>query len=267
MIGRIGDEQDMENKHKVWCETELSTTTDKKIQHQGQASAMERRVADTTEDIAETQQRIKDTEAAIIRLDKGFDEATALREKANEEFELELQNQKDAVAALNTAIGMLAKVYAGKGGAASMMQVVAAPREMAPGVFDGVYEKKGGAGVIDMIATVRGEFETGVEQLEQAEHQEVSEFEQVKSNYNSARNDLVATKDQLTAQLHTAQATLEQAKEDKTSHETEVAAADQYLAQLSSSCQSLLQNFDNRSKIRKEEKNAIEEAITVLRSV
>lgn len=264
MIQRIADEQSMENKHKEWCETELSTTRDKKEQHQGQASALERKIADTTEEIAEIKERISEAEASISGLDKGFDEATALREKANEEFELELQNQKDAIAALNTAIGMLAKTY-GKG--AMLLQVAAAPREMAPGVFDGVYEQKGGAGVIDMLATVRGEFESGQKLLEQAENQEVSDFELVKSNYNAARNDLVSTKDMLKAQLHTAEATLEQSKEDKSSHETEVAAADQYLAQLSGSCKSLLDNFDNRVQIRKEEKNAIEEAISVLRGV
>merc|ERR1739848_481728 len=100
------------------------------------------------------------------------------------------------------------------------------------GIFDGVYETKGGAGVIDMLSTVRGQFESGQKILEEGEQKDVSEFEQVKTNYNSARNDLVATKDQLMAELHTAQATLEQSKEDKSSHETEVAAADQYLAQL-----------------------------------
>lgn len=255
----------MENKHKEWCETELSATSDKKVQHQESASEMERKIADTAEEIAEIKQHISETEAAIAKLDKGFDDATALREKANEEFELELQNQKDAIAALNTAIGMLAKVYAGKG--ASLLQVSAAPREVTPGIFDNVYEQKGGAGVIDMLATVRGQFDAGKKVLEQTESQEVSDFEQVKTDYNAARNDLVSSKDTLMAQLHTAEATLEQSKEDKSSHETEVAAADQYLAQLSGSCKSLLDNFDNRVKIRKEEKNAIEEAITVLRGV
>merc|ERR1719236_112511 len=124
--------------------------------------------------------------------DRNFDEAADFRHKENMAFEKEHEDYKEALAALNQAIDILSKFYASKKkGAASMIQEreheEIAPRAVAPGVFDDVYESKGGAGVVEMIATVRSEFEHGKADLIKAEDEAVKNYNQAKEDYQTSR--------------------------------------------------------------------------------
>merc|ERR1719359_2465169 len=103
---------------------------------------------------------------------------------------------------------------------------------MTPGVFDNAYQMKGGSGIIEMIGTVRTEYETGKADIEKAEAQAILDFNNARDAYRKARADLVSQQDRLTVELQTAEANLEQFQEDKASNEAEVAAAKAYMIQL-----------------------------------
>merc|ERR1719213_253616 len=111
LIKRIDEEQEMETKHKEWCESEQSTAKVKKETHEGHVADLTQKIADETEVIAEKTQALQDTADSIARADKNFEEMTAIRQSEKEAFDLELQNFKDAIAALNQAIDILAKHY------------------------------------------------------------------------------------------------------------------------------------------------------------
>merc|ERR1719326_2426192 len=98
-----------------------------------------------------------------------------------------------------------------------------APRALAPGVFDDVYETKGGSGVVEMIATVRGEFEHGMKDLIMAEEKAVADFEKVKEEYQKTLNDLISALSLLIVQRHQAQDAKTGYEQDKTEQEDEVA--------------------------------------------
>jgi len=225
---------------------------------------LKQKIADTIEDIAEKEQAIQDTTVATQRLDKNFEEATALRAQEKQNFESELQDYNEAITALNQAISILSEFYSKQ--KASFLQSIAAagPRELTPGVFDSAYEQKGGAGIVEMISTVRKEYEQGKADLEAAEAQAVSDYAEAKKTYQQMRSDLVTQMDRLTVEKQTAESNLDQFQDDKASNEAEIQASITYLGQLANSCNSLLANFDARVKHRNEEKGAIEEAIRVL---
>lgn len=188
---------------------------------------------------------------------------TRIRTKDKEDYEVELQNYKDALAALNSAIDILAKFYKQKDGR-TFVQTTMTLRQPSPGMFDSAYSMKGGQGVIQMIATVRNEYQNGMTQLEKAEAQAVADYSANKDAYYAAKRDLISYKDQLEVELQTAQGNLQQYGEDKTTNVGEVSDTDVYLGQLAGSCDSLLKNYDNRVELRKEEQKAIEQAIDVL---
>lgn len=263
LILRIDQEQATETQHKEWCESELSTTANKKTTHEGHVETLTQSIADETETIGEKKQALIDVADSITKADKNFDEATRIRTTEKAAFDVELQNLKDAIAALNQAIDILAKHYSKQAGFVQE-SVGVAPREMAPGIFDGVYEQKGGSGVVNMISVVRNEFQAGKDHLEKGEAQAIKDYAACKAAYQQARSDLVTNQDKLTVEKQTAEANLAQFGEDKQSHEEEIQASVTYLGQLSGSCDSLLQNFDQRVKLRNEEKGAINQAITVL---
>merc|ERR1719379_3202913 len=232
--------------------------------HEALVEEFTQKIADETETISEKKQAIADTIDAIKRADENMAQLTQIRAEEKANFEQELQNYKDALAALNQAIDILAKFYASK--KKSFVQTAVAPREMAPGVFDNAYQQKGGSGVIDMISTVRTEYETGKADLEKAEAQAILDFTNARDAYRKARADLVSQQDRLEVELQTAEANLSQFQEDKASNEQEVAAAKAYYGQLKGSCDSLLEHYDERVKLRKEEKAAINKAIDVLKN-
>jgi len=268
LLKRIDEEQEMENQHKAWCEQELSATTEKKTYHEGMVEELTNKISNEEAVIQEKQDGLVAVAASIKKADEDFTELTRIRNEEKQAYEVELQNYIDALAALNQAINILAKFYAAKGGSFMQMsdssEYGLSPKAIQPGVFDNAYEKKGGTGVIEMIATVRKEFEQGKADLIKAEEEAVKNYNDSKEAYQTSRRELVATQDKLTVELQTAQANLAQFQEDKKANEAEVVAATEYLKQLSGSCDSLLANFDKRVELRKEEKGAINQAIKVL---
>merc|ERR1719311_74731 len=273
LITRLDEDQNMEKQHKEWCENEMATTQQKKTHHEGVVEDLTQKINNEGEVIVEKQNGIKETQAAIVKQDKNFVEATAIRKQAKQDFEVEQQNYKDALDALNQAIDILAKFYAKKKSFIQVQQNTqqndddsAPPREVQPGVFDDVYEQKGGKGVVQMISTVRKEYEQGKADLEKAEAKAVEDYTKYKADYQAMRRDLVSQEDRLTVELQTAKAALAQYKEDKAANEQEIQAAVTYLGQLAQSCDSLLEHYDERVKLRKEEKAAIKTAIGVLQN-
>jgi len=274
LIQRLDEDQQMEKEHKEWCENEMATTQQKKTHHEGLVEELTQKINDEGEVIVEKQTGIKQTQADIVKADKNFAEATTIRAQAKQDFEVEQQNYKDALDALNQAMDILAKFYAKKKAAFAQMRDTEQqgdddsepPRAVQPGVFDSVYEQKGGKGVVQMIQTVRKEYEQGKADLEKAEAQAVADYAKYKADYQQMRRDLVSQEDRLNVELQTAKAALAQYKEDKAANEQEIQAAVTYLGQLASSCNSLIEHYDERVKLRKEEKAAIKEAINVLQN-
>jgi len=263
LIERLEEDQKMETEHKEWCEEEMAATQAKEAHHTALVEEFSQKIADETETVAEKKQAIADTIDAIKRADENMEQLTNIRAQEKSDFEGELQNYKDALTALNQAIDILAKFYASK---KSFVQTAVAPREMTPGVFDNVYQQKGGSGIIGMISTVRTEYETGKADLEKAEAQAIVDFNNARDAYRKARADLVSQQDRLEVELQTAENNLSQYQEDKASNEQEVAASKAYYGQLKNSCDGLLEHYDERVKLRREEKGAIEKAIDVLKN-
>merc|ERR1719465_34192 len=99
-------------------------------------------------------------------------------------------------------------------------------------------------GVVQMISTVRKEYEGGKSVLEAAEAQAIVDYNNAKTAYEQNRRDLVSTNDRLNVELQTAEGNLAQFQEDKATNEDDIKAAVAYLGQLKDSCNSLLENFD-----------------------
>merc|ERR1719453_2779816 len=130
-----------------------------------------------------------------------------------------------------------------------------------------VYESKGGpAGVLAVLQETRKSFEDGKAALEGTETAQAQEFSDSTTSYNNARNALVDAGNALTAELQTAQQTLTTAESNLDTSRAEVTAADNYLTQVSASCDSLEAHFDDRKSLREQERQAITDAIGVLNS-
>merc|ERR1719197_133771 len=112
-----------------------------------------------------------------------------------------------------------------------------------------------------MMSETRHEFEEAKVHLEKEEVEAVANFDDVKKRHMKVDADLNADKNQITVEEQTAEAQLDTAKHDKASNEGEVEAANNYLKQLGRSCYPLMMHFYERTRLRKEEKTAIKDAI------
>merc|ERR1719253_2337120 len=154
--------EDAEEEHKNWCENELSATAKTKSQHEALVTEFTAKIADTKAVLAEKQQAILDTAASISDADKTFQAVHDVRAKAKADFEVELQDYKDSVAALNQAIDLLADFYRDQ--APALVQSSQPDMSQA-----GSYSKKGGAHVVETLKLTREDFSAGQRHLEEQE--------------------------------------------------------------------------------------------------
>jgi len=290
LIHRLEEQQHAEEEHKEWCENELAETNRAKTHHETLVAELKQKIEDTEAVIVEKKQAIADTMDAIKTADEENAEAERVREKEKADFEAELADYKDAIAALNQAIDILASFYREQGfvqtnepmqpmqpneePALSFAQVSQVPVPGASAKADvpematltGSYQRKGGGAVVNILKDTRKDFEAGMKNLEAEEAQAVADFEAAKAAYQKSRADLVDAGNRYAAELQTAQLALAQYQTDLQSNEEKVASLTSYLAQVGASCNMLIENFAERTRLRNEEKEAITQAVGILQS-
>jgi chromosome segregation ATPase len=272
LVRRIDDQQRAEEEHKDWCEHELAETAKTKAHHEQLVEELKQKIEDTQGEIADKQQGIKDTAEAIQTADKEFNELKDERAKAKAEFEAEHADYVDAIQALNQAIDILGDFYRDQ---QEFVQVGAATNQMPPADLAGAdragspttmgnYVRKGGGHVVKILKDTRVDFEAGKKSLEEQEEQQIADFQAASDAYDKSRADLVDAGNRLAAELQSAQLALSQHQGDLESNEQKVQAATSYLAQVGGSCNMLIQNFAERTRLRQEESKAIQDAIGIL---
>jgi chromosome segregation ATPase len=261
LIRRIDEEQKTEKEHKDWCEEETGLTNAKVTDHSGIVDSLKGVISDLTEVIKEKEIDLDENEDDINSEDNNFETQTEIRGEEKEEFEEDLQDHMDAIQALNEAIEILANFYAKRKAKGAMLQV----HHKRLSLLQRSMEPAGGK-VVDMMSGTRQEFEQSKKHLESAEVEAVKDFEDVRKRHMKVDADLNADKNQITVEEQTAEVQLDSAKHDKVSNENEVDASNNYLKQLGKSCYPLMMHFDERTRLRKEEKSAIKDAIQVLRN-
>jgi chromosome segregation ATPase len=285
LVRRIEEQQHAEEEHKEWCENELAETNQQKSHHEQLVEELKNHIEETEAVIAEKKQSIADTLEAIKTADEEMKEMEAVRAKEKQDYEAEHADYVDSINALNQAIDILGDFY--REDAAAFMQAQAATQqpysfiqfkqpvvpdaaaradvpEMA--TLSGGYVKKGGGAVVTILKTTRQDFEAGKFHLEKEEQQAVKDFEAAKDADAKSRADLVDAGNTLNAELQTAQLALAQYQTDLASNTQKVQALTSYLAQVGGSCNMLIENFGERTRLRNEEKESITQAIHILQS-
>jgi len=285
LVRRIEEQQKAEEEHKEWCENELAETNQQKSHHEQLVEELKNHIEETEAVIAEKKQSIADTLEAIKTADEEMKEMEAVRAKEKQDYEAEHADYVDSINALNQAIDILGDFY--REDAAAFMQAQqatqqpysfiqfkqpvvpeAAARADVPemATLSGGYVKKGGGAVVNILKTTRQDFEAGKFHLEKEEDQAVQDFNAAKDAYAKSRADLVDAGNTLNAELQTAQLALAQYQTDLASNEQKVQALTSYLAQVGGSCNMLIENFGERTRLRNEEKESITQAIHILQS-
>lgn len=250
LIERIDVEAQHELDHKTWCEKETGLTTKKREDNSQIVEDIKGILANLGEVVVEKEHGLDVNHGEITDEDMTWEDREKLRTAEHQEFEVDVEEHVEAIAALNEAINILAKYYASKKGAAALLQ-------QDPG--------RGGS-VVQMISATRHEFEVGKETLENDEEEAVKEYGTMRAAHLETEADLDEEKDTLTVEKQSTEQQIYQEEQDLELHKGEVVSAKDYLEQLGKSCYPLLMHYDERVRLRNEEKASIQEAIHVLKT-
>merc|ERR1719478_1195287 len=260
MLSRLAEEADSEEQHKKWCDEELAATNSKKQEHEAAVADLKAIAGDLSELIVEKQQALTDNQASIDKADAQYQEQTKIRQEEHTAFGVENAHYADAIAAIGQAVEILERAFKPPVGAAALVQAGQAPPQFAE------YSSKGAGGMqaVQILQQLSQEFVASKAHAEAMEKAAEEDYQKVSQAYQQARRDLLDAKDSLTAQMQSAQEKLDQTNADIESNSQQVAAAEEYLGKLGQSCGALLSHYEARVTRRKEEKQAITEAIAVL---
>merc|ERR1719359_241118 len=259
LMVRIDEEQKFETEHKEWCEKETGLTTKKRDDHRYICEDLKQILINLGEVVVE-----KKTDLGINEDDQNgetmsFEERTELRNEEKDEYQHDRDDHIEAIAALNEAIDILAKYYASRDAkGASFAQL-----GLNAGSFAALFGP--GGKVVGMLSETRHEFEVGKETLEKDEDEAIKEYAEDKAVHIKTENDLQHQEDTLTVEKQTTEEQIDQGKDDLTANTEEVHSAENYLDRLGKSCYPLIARYDKRKQLRAEEKQAISDAIKVLR--
>jgi hypothetical protein len=302
MVILLGKEQADDDHKKEYCEMQFDMTDDKKKGLERTISDLEKSIAENKELVATLSTEIETLKDGIIKLDREVAEATMIRKEEHADFAAELASNKAASDIIDFAKNRMNKFYNPKlykpppkrelteeeritlnmggtlaptnppGGIAgtgigldqTRSGSVAAPPPP-PETF-GDYKKKGeeSAGVIGMMDMLKADLQKEITEMEVTEQNSQEEYEQmVKDAADKRAADSLSIEEKESAKAG-AEADLVKANEDKAGAEDELMATKEYIAQLHTECDWLLNNFGTRKEARAAEIDSLKNAKAVL---
>eukprot|EP00928_Gymnodinium_smaydae_P087412 TRINITY_DN7167_c0_g2_i1.p1 TRINITY_DN7167_c0_g2~~TRINITY_DN7167_c0_g2_i1.p1 ORF type:complete len:447 (-),score=134.47 TRINITY_DN7167_c0_g2_i1:178-1518(-) len=284
MVALLVQEQADDDGKKGYCEKQIDSVEDKTKVLSKSVEDLEIMIEDKTEAIATTTEEIKTLRSEISELDRLVTEATEQRKKENEEFTQLMAENTQAKELLAYAKNRLNKFYnpslhkpepKTEEAEGSFLQRTSAVRlhsrrtaaapEPAPETW-GEYRRKGeqSGGVISMIDLLIRDLTKEMTVAETDEEHAQKEYERFMTESAGKRAKAVRA----VAIKESAKADNEAAKTvhdgDKKETSEQLAATQQYLMQLHSECDWLMQNYDLRKTARSEESDTLKQAKAIL---
>merc|ERR1719240_77578 len=209
---------------------------------------LETKIADLTSEIETLTEDIAALQAQIDETKKEMTKASGLREAANHEFQVTIQDQRATQAILKKALDRLKSFYG------FVQQGQHQPAQ-------GTYEKnKGGGGVMDMIQTL-------VEESAELEADAMKAEADSQAAYETFMKDSTATNDAAMKDMTNKSKAKATADADRTAASndlkltiTDLLTLGEYNQELHKKCDFLVKNFDLRQSSRVQEMEALAQA-------
>jgi len=263
MIAQLLKEKEDEIKHKDFCVEEFNT-------NELQTEKKEREKADFIAQIEDLEQTIKQLTDAIDQLKAEIAEmqvqlkrAGEDREKENKEFQMTVADQRATQKLLTAALNILKGFYAKKAKAALLQTGQPAGPPPPPG-FEAYKKNAAAPGVMGMIQQIINDAKAMEAETIRSEEDAQKAYEDFVKETNAsieAKSEDIVNKSETKAK---AEADLVEAKENKEAVMLELEQLANYKAELHSSCDFVMKNFEIRQTARDEEIEALKQAKAIL---
>merc|ERR1712151_1067335 len=265
MIAQLLKEKEDEIKHKDFGVDEFNTNqlqTEKKEREKQDLIA---KIEDLELTIKTLTEEIETLKAEIAEMQVQLKRAGENREKENKEFQMTVADQRETQKLLQAALNVLAEFYGKKEKAALLQQEPVGPPP--PPGFEAYKKNAASGGVMSMIQQIISDAKAMEAETIRAEEDAQKAYEDFVKETNASietKSKDIVNKSELKAR---AEGDLVEAKEAKEGVLLELEQLSNYNAQLHSSCDFVLKNFDLRQTARDEEVEALRQAKAILSGV
>merc|ERR1719473_1401957 len=263
MVAELLKQKEDEIKHKDWCVDEMNTnerTTEMKNRDKDDLNA---KIADLTSTIETLTSEIETLKAEIAEMQVQLKRAGEDREKENKEFQTTVAGQRATQKLLQQALNVLKSFYDKKAKGVALAQQEPAGPPPPPG-FNEYRKSSAAGGVMGMIQQM-------INDAKAMEAEAIKSEEDAQKAYEDFVKDTNTSIEEKTVSITNKTEEKAQAEADKVEAETELEALMTELEQLAnesadlhSSCDFVLKNFEIRQTARDQEINALRQAKAIL---
>jgi len=263
MVSQLTKEKEDEIKHKDFCVDEFNTNelqTEKKTRAKADLIAKIEDLEMTIKGLADAIDKLK---AEVAEDQLQLKRAGEDREKQNKEFQMTVADQRATQKLLAAALNILKGFYAKKAAAALVQTSQPAGPPPPPG-FESYKKNAAAGGVMGMIQQIINDSKAMEAEAIRSEEDAQKAYEDfVKDTNNSIeeKSKDIVNKSETKAK---AESDLVEAKEDKEGVMLELEQLSNYNAELHSSCDFVVKNFEIRQTGRDEEIEALKQAKAIL---
>lgn len=257
LIARLEEEAEAEAGHKAFCDEELHKNKKKRDLKSSEVAVLEAKIEQLDAEIKQLAKHIAELVQAQAELTAAMLEATKNREVEKEENEATIKDAKEALVAVDAALAVLKEFYAKQG--AFLMLKKQVP-EMA--AYKGQQGSTGGViGMIEVISSDFARLKAETESNESQAQKEYDEFTKVskadKESKHKEEFDKTLLKDKKEFDM-------DMADKDRAASQEELDFALDYYGKLKSQCIEVKVSYEERSKRRQEEIDALNQAYNIL---
>jgi len=263
MVAELMKQKEDEIKHKDWCVDEMNTnerTTEMKNRDKDDLNA---KIADLTSTIDTLTKEIETLKAEIAEMQVQLKRAGEDREKENKEFQTTVADQRATQKLLQQALNVLKGFYdkKAKGVALAQQEPVGPPP---PPGFKQYQKSSGAGGVMGMIQQIINDAKAMEAEAIKSEEDAQKAYEDFVKDTNASieeKNKSIVNK---TEEKAKAEADKVEAETEKEAVMTELEQLANESADLHSSCDFVLKNFEIRQTARDQEIEALKQAKAIL---
>jgi len=264
MIAQLMKEKQDEIKHKDFCTDEFNQNQLQTERKEREKQDLIARIEDLEMTIQQLTQAIEGLKAEIAEMQVQLKRSGEDREKQNKEFQTVVADQRETQKLLQTALKVLGEFYA-KEKVATLMQKKQEPVGPPPPAGFETYKKSASSGgVMGLLMQILNDAKAMETETIRAEEDAQKAYEDFVKETNASvetKSKDIVDKSQVKAK---AEADLVETKESKESVMLELEQFSNYNAQLHSSCDFVLKNFEIRQTARDEEVEALKQAKAIL---
>jgi hypothetical protein len=263
MVAQLLKEKEDEIKHKDFCVEEFNTNelqTEKKERSKSDLTA---KIEDLELTIKQLTEAIDTLKSEVAEMQVQLKRAGEDREKQNKEFQMTVADQRATQKLLTAALNILKGFYEKKAKAALLQTEQPAGPPPPPG-FEAYKKNAAAGGVMGMIQQIINDAKAMEAETIRSEEDAQKAYEDFVKDTNASieeKSKDIVNKSETKAK---AEADLVEAKENKEAVMLELEQLSNYKAELHSSCDFVMKNFEIRQTARDEEIEALKQAKAIL---